>query len=253
MLIIKKGMTRVLVGCPTYEGYRYCLKEYAERVKALTYHDYDIVLADNSKGNDYAHEIKLHDIEVIRERHLQSIYERIVESRNLLRERMLKGKYDYFLSLEQDVIPPVDIIEKLIRHGKDVVSGIYYKLYNVNVRGKDGIVRQKKTLLPLIFMPSNDKDKMHVCYPKDVEGEQFFKIRACGLGCVLIGKEVLEKVKFRYDPTKSTFDDFLFCTDVIEKGFEIYADTSVKCKHLFLQKGDVFKDMKKEEAENSDS
>jgi len=234
----------VLVGCPTYEGYKYCLKDYINGVKSLTYPDYDVLIADNSKGNDYAHEIKQYGTDVIHGRNLPNIYERIVESRNLLRERMLKGKYDYFLSLEQDVIPPADIIERLIRHGKHVVSGIYYKLYNVNVKGKDGMIRQKKTLLPLIFMPSNDKNKMHVCYPKDVEGEQFLKIRACGLGCVLISREVLEKVAFRYDPSKSTFDDFIFCTDAIEQGFEIYADTSVKCKHLFLQKGNVFPELK---------
>ena len=52
-------MTRVLVGCPTYEGYKYCLKDYINGVKSLTYPDYDVLIADNSKGNDYAHEIKL--------------------------------------------------------------------------------------------------------------------------------------------------------------------------------------------------
>jgi len=237
-------MPSVLVGCPTYEGYRYCLKTYADRVTSLSYPQYDVVLADNSQGNDYAHEIKLQGLEVIRGRHLKNVYERIVESRNLLREKMLKGKYDYFLSLEQDVIPPIDIIERLIRHHKDVASGIYYKLYGVKVRGKDGVVRDKKTLLPLVFTFSNEKDKMCVCYPKDVEGDHFFKIRACGLGCALISRRVLEKVKFRYDPSKSTFDDFLFCSDVIDQGFDIYADTSVKCKHLFLEKGNVFKEMK---------
>ena len=240
-------MLRVLVGCPTYEGYRYCLKEYTRGVKALTYPDYDAVLVDNSQGNDYTHEIKLQGLDAIRGPHLKNVYERIVESRNILRDRMLKGKYDYFLSLEQDVIPPANVIEQLIRHEKNIVSGVYYKLYAVNVKGKDGMVKQKKTLLPLVFTFSNEKDKMNVCYPKDVEGDHFFKIRACGLGCVLISKRVLEKVKFRYDPAKSTFDDFLFCSDALDRGFDIYTDTSVKCKHLFLQKGDVFKEKKNAE------
>ncbi|MEK6839347.1 MAG: hypothetical protein AABX72_00225 [Nanoarchaeota archaeon] len=237
-------MPRILVGCPTYEGYRYCLKEYADRVQSLTYPNYDVALADNSLGPEYSYEMNKQGLRVVKGRHLKNVYERIVESRNLLRDLVLKGKYDYFLSLEQDVIPPANIIEQLIRHNKDVVSGIYYKLYDVDVKGRDGVVQKKKTLLPLIFTYSNDKNKMNVCYPKDVDGDHFFKIRACGLGCVLISRKVLEKVKFRYDPTKSTFDDFLFCSDVLEHGFEIYADTSVKSKHLFLQKGNVFKEMK---------
>jgi hypothetical protein len=236
-------MVRVLVGCPTFEGYRYCLDEYAERVRGLTFPAYDVVLADNSRGDEYTYQIKKRDLDAVKAPHTINVYERIVTSRNILRQKVLEEGYDYFLSLEQDVIPPLDVIERLIRHGKDVVSGIYYKLYPVKVRGRDGVVRDKKTLLPLVFTTAADHNKMHICYPKDVEGDHFFQIRACGLGCVLISKKVLEKVKFRYDAAKNTFDDFLFCNDAVEKGFHLYVDTSVKCKHLFLQKGEVFEGM----------
>ena len=37
-------MKRVLVGCPTYEGYDYCLADYAQGIKSLTYKDYGAVL-----------------------------------------------------------------------------------------------------------------------------------------------------------------------------------------------------------------
>ena len=33
---------KVLVGCPTYDGKKYCLKEYAEALKKLTYDNFDV-------------------------------------------------------------------------------------------------------------------------------------------------------------------------------------------------------------------
>ena len=53
----------------------------------------------------------------------------------------------------------------------------------------------------------------------------------CGLGCVLIKKNVLEKVEFRHDKEKSPWDDVWFCEDSRKEGFKVYVDTSVKCKH----------------------
>ena len=58
------------------------------------------------------------------------------------------------------------------------------------------------------------------------------KVKQCGLGCVLIKKEVLEKIEFRIDKTTDGFDDATFCDDTLEKGYELYVDTRVKCKHL---------------------
>src|SRR3989344_8026379 len=122
-------MKKILVGCPTYEGYNYCLKEYAEQANSLTYTNYDVTLADNSPGKDYAETIKKHGLGVIKGPYSDNVYKRIVESRNLLRQKAIDEDYDYFLSLEQDVIPPKDIIERLMKHGKDIVTGIYYKVY----------------------------------------------------------------------------------------------------------------------------
>ena len=52
--------------------------------------------------------------------------ERIVSSRNKLKEYFLKNDYDYLLSLEQDVVSPKDVIERLMKHDKDICSGLYF-------------------------------------------------------------------------------------------------------------------------------
>ena len=182
---------KILVGCPTYEGYNYCIDEYLNRIKELLYTNFDLVLVDNSKSDNFYNELKLKKINVVKGKYFDDVKRRISESRNMLRDKFLEGNYDYFLSLEQDVIPPKDIINKLIRDSKDVVSGIYFKYYPINIIGKDNkIVKRGKTALPLIFKFTNEKNKMEICKLEDVEGEKIMKIRACGLGCVLINRAV---------------------------------------------------------------
>ena len=37
---------KVLVGCPTYSGFGYCLDRFLARVKSLSYKNYDVLIAD---------------------------------------------------------------------------------------------------------------------------------------------------------------------------------------------------------------
>jgi len=225
-------MVKVLVGCPTAETHKYCFKEYSETVKNLTFKNKKILLVDNSKTSNYFNYIKNNRINAIKASYSESARDRIVRSRNILREIVLKEDYDYFLSLEQDVIPPKDVIEKLLRHKKDVVSGVYF----ARIKSlKDKTVK----LLPLLWAGKKGSYNPYTMADIDINlimEDNFIKVKYCGLGCLLISRKVLEKVKFRYDPKYTTFDDLHFCQDVRDNGFEIYADTSVKCKHLILNR-----------------
>jgi len=234
-------MAKVLIGCPTYKEYEYCLNDYLNGIKNIQHPDYDILLVDNSEDNTYYNNIKKLNIPVVKAAYTTDVRERIALSRNVLRKKVLDEGYDYLFSLEQDIIPPPHALTRLLSHNKPIVSGIYFKLYPITVKDKTGGTRTAKTLLPLIFKFADNPEEMHVCYPQEVDGSTFFKIRACGLGCLLIHRSVLEQISFRHEPTQGAFDDFLFCTDATAKNLDIYADTSVKCKHLFLKKGNVFK------------
>lgn len=216
---------KVLVGCPTSDYKAYCLDEYAKIIKNLSYDNYNILLVDNSKTNKYSERIKKLGLNVIKAPYFESARERIVISRNILREYAIKNNYDYLLSLEQDVIPPKDIIERLLESNKKIISGVYFA-YN--------FYQGKHQLLPLIWVDFDEKTKKMFYLDKaKLWSNEVVKITTCGLGCVLIHKEILKKFKFRYDSNyKEGFDDMFFCKDLREKKIEIYADTSIKCKHL---------------------
>ena len=220
---------KILIGCPTADAKAYCLDRYAEGLKSLTYPDKDILLVDNSGTNDYFNRIKALGLPVEKDSPKAKVHDSIVHSRNMIREKFLKGNYDYFLSLEQDVIPPKDIIERLLASKKNVITGVYYTFYRFF-----GVPK----LRPLIWKDvEGQPDKMQFmnteCRAALNSKEPVLKsIKACGLGCLLIHKSVLEKIQFRVPENYSTFDDFMFCEDVRKLGEEVWADLSVQCDHL---------------------
>jgi hypothetical protein len=230
---------KVLVGCPTSEHKAYCLNEYVEGLKKLSYKNKDILIVDNSKDDAYSEKIKALGINVLRDKHLKKAKERIIHSRNILRKKVLDEGYDYFLSLEQDVIPPKDIIERLLKHKKKIITGVYYTIYKFN-----GV----ENVRPLLWgeVPGQE-DKMRFLN-EEVKKDQVIEIKACGLGVILMHRDVLEKISFGLDENLNSFDDMVFCQDAKKNGFKIYADTSIKCKHLI--KGMDWEAIEKEENES---
>jgi len=209
---------RILVGCPTSQHKEYCLKEYLEGVKNIE-GNFDLVLVDNSENNDYYNKLKELGVKVIKGQYFENAKDRVIDSRNILRRYCLENNYDYFLSLEQDVVPPKDIIEKLLKHDKEIVCGLYFYL------GDDD-----KTLLPMVWVHHHGEFAKRLRFHEVPENE-LIEVITCGLGCVLIKKETLDKIRFRYVEGKEPWDDVWFCEDAREKGFKVYVDTGIRCKH----------------------
>ena len=221
---------RVLVGGPISDHHDYCYESFIKAVKNLTYPNFDVFFMDNSKTDDFFNKVKKDLPSTVKIPYNENVKIRLAESRNLVREKVLKEGYDYLFCLDQDVVLPQDAIQKLVSHGKDIVTGIYYNNFT-KVDPKTGEVLQRK--LPTVWINSlKDKTKL-VTIRKDVlESGKLIKIDSCGTGCILIHREVLEKVKFRWEDDKPGVDDVFFCIDALKLGYEIYADTNVICEHL---------------------
>jgi hypothetical protein len=229
---------KILIGCPTASLYEYCIDQYLDGIKAKTYRNFNVFLVDNSENDDYSKLLRKKGIGVIRCNDGKTTKEKVINSRNLIRQKVLDEGYEYFLSLEQDVIPLPNFIEKLLNHDKKIITGIYYRPVKVNYTKKDGeIVKSEDVLIPVLYKFTDQKDKMKKYMAEEVEVSQLLRVRAAGLGCMLIHRSVLEKIKFRVPETSKGWDDVWFCKDAIEAGFEIFADTALKCKHLIAKKG----------------
>ena len=157
---------------------------------------------------------------------------------NILRKLVLDHNYDYLFSLEQDVIPEKNALTKLISHNKEVVSGIYF-VHNL-IDGKRGLIPQAFIELE---NKTNNLPDMRWLKEEEFDSNKLIKIVSCGMGCVLIHRNVLEQIRFRSE--NNVFDDRFFGIDLYKKNIPIYCDTSVKCKHLILNRPYSWNDIRK--------
>ncbi len=234
-------MAKVLVGCPTHSRYRYCLQRYIDAVKQFDYANYDLLLVDNSPDDAFYKELKKIGIPIERISYVESARERIVRSRNLIKQRALEGEYDYFFSLEQDIVVPPDTIKRLLAHNKKIVAGYYGKKQVLALEHKE--TKERKSVLvelPLVWLKTKD-GKVKRANPEQTINVGLIEVGAIGVGCVLIAREVLEKIEFRYEPEKKAFDDMFFCMDARKLGYTLWLDSSIRAEHYHTHWGDVTK------------
>jgi ubiquinone/menaquinone biosynthesis C-methylase UbiE len=113
---------KVLVTCPVYDGKEYCFQKWIDMAKSLTYPNYDILVVDNSKTEDFYNKYK-DQIPMIHKTFRpdekdENMY-RVCQSMGVVREHFLKGNYTHWMNIEADNIPPPNVIETLLKYGHD--------------------------------------------------------------------------------------------------------------------------------------
>ena len=223
---------KILIGCPTAEEKAYCLDEYIQGLRDLTWKNAEFIIVDNSPTQEYAERMRAKGLRVINDVRLDDVKERIAHSRKMIRDLLLKGDYDYFLSLEQDVIPPPDLIERMLSAQVSVITGVYFTAYKIDNQIK---------MRPLVWKAHSDSAQMTFMNEEVRAAKGKIKnvvpVRASGLGVMLIHRNVLEKIPFRAVP--ESFDDMPFCQDLAKAGIQLYADLTIVCKHLVKFEGQV--------------
>jgi len=129
-----RGMPKILLGTPTYEGKEYCLDYWIKIVKEIQKTTpCDILLVDNSSTNYYAKIIKnKYGINVIKSKSYKNQpLKSLAEARKKFYKYAIKNKYDFIFSLEQDIFPPKDILIHLLKirekiRDKEAIIGVPY-------------------------------------------------------------------------------------------------------------------------------
>lgn len=231
---------KILIGVITYNGHKYCVDELFKSLAKYTYQNFDILFVDNSADNDYIELLKKKAEEFLDKSSQPKVFfvkdepgskydffmDKIVSSRNLVRKEFLKmaeaDEYEYLFWLDSDVICPPDVLERCLSHNKDQVTGLYL--------GRQGAAKNKVMPVLYDFGPKGHARLMEI---KEIINDKLIEVAAAGLGCALVAKKVIEKVKIRYYETSKRGEDVAFFVDAREKfGFRLFADTSIKCDHL---------------------
>jgi len=213
---------KILLSCPIYDGKEYITERYLKRIKELTYDNYDILLVDTSKTTDFAKKLKEKGFNVIKLKYEENSKIALCNARNYIREYVLNNNYDYFFSLEQDLIPPKDIIEQLLSHNKEVVGGWYYICQFPNTRP---CLSREWTMIDMKFTPKPP-------IMEELGQTELMKVFLGSFGCCLIRRDVLEKISFKILLTFPHHDDTWFYFDCDKNKIGVYIDTNLLIPHF---------------------
>jgi len=146
----------------------------------------------------------------------------IDQIRNLIAE--WAKHYDYLFSIDSDIVVPEDALEKMLAHDKDAVSGVYIQR-----------LHDRQTVELYYDEAGGQANYTNENLPKD----QLISVSAFGFGCVLIKGEVFRSIEYPHfvyysalDHKDTVSEDVDFCMKAKDKGFELYADTSIICDHI---------------------
>jgi hypothetical protein len=223
------SLPKVLVSAPTANAKNYCFHAWIENVMQFSYPNFDVVLFDNS-DNDNAnflnktykerygnYNVKFNCIKS-NVNHKMDIMQKLAISHNDSKNYCIEKNYDYLLHLETDIFPDNNVIEQLISHNKNIVGGLYYLR-----EGIDRTLMVQKYDFRGYFLKKEED-----CYFVDGNLKQVYHI---GLGCVLLKKNILNKIDFRSIKNVFKAPDSYFAEDCKQKNIPIYADTSLICRH----------------------
>jgi GT2 family glycosyltransferase len=148
-----------------------------------------------------------------------TVIQKITYAREEIRSYATANNYDYIFFLDTDTIPCYfDTIQRLIDTQRDVVSGLYF-------------YKNSKTTVA-IDKDTNTNVTIEKCQ-KAVEEKLDIEVWGFGFGCLLLKKEVFNKIMFDYDLFGEDYtDDFGYCHALEERGIIRYLDPSIICKHL---------------------
>jgi GT2 family glycosyltransferase len=151
-------------------------------------------------------------------------------------------------SLESDVFPDFNIIERLLIHCKKVVSGMYLiGTPDKKVRVPCATVFEFKPEINmfgsrLIGVKEHPETKKK--YIDRPELQEFLvpalrEVAAGSLGVCLISREVFLKVPFMYEPKMAGHSDIFWFNECFRNGFRVYIDTGAYCEHEYSSWTDV--------------
>lgn len=226
-MITQSNLTRgykVLIGTPTSDSKLYCQDEFIGRLKSLSYPHKDFLIVDNSKERKNHKNIMKEGIKSIHIKpNNRKIHRVLADSHEEIRKYALRNNFDFLLHLESDVMPPTNVIERLLIHGLPIVSAMYMIDF-----GKDShLMAQEMEHFGMTRETQNLKGSRDLHF---IDGK-LKPIFHCGLGCVLIRRDVLEKIEFRWEEGANIHPDGFFAFDTDALGYTKFIDTSILCEH----------------------
>jgi len=153
-----------------------------------------------------------------------AIVPRIAKVREEIRQAFLKSDCTHLYFHDADMIPPSDIIDRLLAHDRDIASGLYL------------IRTYTEPLAPVMLTLEQGRTGIYLGQTGIFTEGDTQEVLGVGMGCMLIRRSVLESVGFRKTDEytiDSLAEDYQFCLDAQEAGFQKpLIDLTLPCWHV---------------------
>lgn len=195
---------KILVAIPYHQAKRYALDRLLERVQELSYKNIEVVMRWDLAEYGGTDNVK--------------------RQREFFRNMVLNDpSFTHLYFLGVDTIPPVDVLEKLLSHDKDIVGGVYWGRHNAKNGRPNGAVA---------WIHSKTQEEQSAAF---LEPNKLLVIDGMGMDCVLFSRKVLEQVSWL--SWEQNDDDYPYYDKAKEAGFLCHIDTNVQCQHYFTEYG----------------
>jgi hypothetical protein len=185
------------------------------------------------------------DINTVME-HERWEYLHIAHIRQLLLTRAKKLNPDYAIFIDDDTLPPHDMIPKFVEAKKDIIGGMYYrifpegmflatKFYHIeeDCRKKNQYLLIQKEAIPNILGQSKYYQEKNLLQGNSIE------VPMTSGGCLCLSRRAIvhPQLFFYPHPTKGILDtpaseDFGYCLRARRMGIRTYLHLEIMCRHL---------------------
>jgi len=138
------------------------------------------------------------------------------------REIFLDSGHDALLTVEHDMVLPVDAIQKLYDTDSPVVYGVYMLRHGVKTLNAWQYINNKNLGMSLSLYPN----EVRAAFQKG-----WVEVSGVGWGCTLIRRHVLEKLTI-YSNDEADAGDLTFARNCLLNGFKQIARFDVPCGHI---------------------
>jgi GT2 family glycosyltransferase len=131
-------------------------------------------------------------------------------------------KLTHVLFVDNDVIPPLGALNRLLEHKKPVISAVVPHVKYTNEIGEIYLMAWRK----------NEDGKFALFSDTGLQ-----KVDAVNAACLLVEIQVFDKIKspfrFRYneDGCVNISEEFVFSEKATEAGFGLWTDFDIQCDH----------------------
>lgn len=148
----------------------------------------------------------------------------IARARNTLVKKFLETDATHIWFIDDHTIPPKNALKEMLAFNRPIVTGITPMVVEDQALHYNVFLESKNELLPI---PYND--------PRVKPKALSFKADACGFSCILIKREVFEKMEYPYfcdvwfQTGEYCSEDVFWCNCAKSIGYEIRVAPNIRC------------------------